>query len=135
MVCSSPVYFLIFQRIVSLLSLTVISLPIPPISAPRKNAMAPVLHSFKQDVHPQQSFGYLMYALPVAYPLGNLLVEESRAIGLRMGRNLAIGWNRIVYEFCQAVSLHLISALCIGFHTVESIAHDDASHSLSFLIS
>ena len=23
-------------------------------------------------------------------------------------RNLAIGWNRIVYEFCQAVSLHLI---------------------------
>lgn len=28
--------------------------------------MAPVLHSYKQDVHPQQSFGYLMYALPVA---------------------------------------------------------------------
>ena len=68
-------------------------------------------------------------------PLGYLLIEESRAIGLRMGRNLAIGWNRIVYEFCQAVSFHLISALCIGFHTVESIAHDDASHSRSFLIS
>ena len=68
-------------------------------------------------------------------PLGNLLVEESRAIGLRMGRNLAIGWNRIVYESCQTVSLHLISALCIGFYTVESIAHDDASHSLSLLIS
>jgi hypothetical protein len=65
----------------------------------------------------------------------HLLVEESRAIGFRMGRNLAIGWNRIVYESCQTVSLHLISALCIGFHTVESIAHDDASHSLSFLIS
>ena len=56
-------------------------------------------------------------------------------MSLRMGRNLAIGWNRMVYEFCQAVSLHLISALCIGFYTVESIAHDDASHSLSFLIS
>ena len=68
-------------------------------------------------------------------PLGYLLIEESRAIGLRMGRNLAISWNRIVYESCQAVSLHLISALCIGFHTVESIAHDDASHSLSFFIS
>ena len=40
-----------------------------------------------------------------------LLVEESRAIGLRMGRNLAIGWNRIVDEFCQAVSLHPIAAL------------------------
>ena len=68
-------------------------------------------------------------------PLGYLLVEESRVIGLRMGRNLAICRNRIVYESCQAVSLHLISALRIGFHTVESIAHDDASHSLSLLIS
>ena len=28
--------------------------------------MAPVLHSFKQDVHPQQSFGYLIYAFPVS---------------------------------------------------------------------
>ena len=62
------------------------------------------------------------------------LIEASRAIGIGMCGNLAIGWNRIVYKPCQTVSLHLVSASRIGFHTSVAIAHDDVGHSVSLLV-
>ena len=63
--------------------------------------------------------------------LGYSLVEISRAVGCRMGRYLAIGRHGIIDEASQTVSLHLISSVGIGLYAVESIAHDDSSHSPS----
>ncbi len=42
-----------------------------------------------------------------------------------------LGRHGKIDEASQAVPLHLISSLGIGLHTVEAIAHDNASHSLS----
>jgi hypothetical protein len=62
MVWVSPLLSLIFHKTWSFSVSTVILLPLPPMSAPKKKEIASNLHSLIQEEQPQHSFGYLINA-------------------------------------------------------------------------
>ena len=62
-----PSAFVIVHVFISPLEDTDRTLPAPPTSAPRKKSIAFILHSFMQDVHPQQSFSCLIRAFPCSF--------------------------------------------------------------------